>query len=76
MGKLSNKDSISEWEVEEAVEFFQPMKKMYEKEEVDSYLSDISSKVDDALDEIKEIEGIDKVDECKKILNEILSKLS
>ncbi|MGL6174856.1 MAG: hypothetical protein ACRC1P_09665 [Cellulosilyticaceae bacterium] len=38
-------------------------------------IDDIENKVSDALREIENIEGIDKIDNCKQVLQELLSKL-
>lgn len=73
-----NKDSLTVWTVEEIVEDIGTQnlqKELYEKEEVEDFLSDIMSMIDDAIRDIDDIQGIDIIDTCKEKLKEISNML-
>lgn len=72
------KEKLTVWKVEEIIddsEYQYPEKELYEKDEVDDFISKIESMVSDAIKEIQDIAGIDKIDECREILEKVVNMI-
>lgn len=72
------KEKLTVWKLEELIddaEYQYPEKELYEKDEVDDFISKIESMVSDAIKEIQDIAGIDKIDECQEILEKVVNMI-
>ena len=63
-----------DWEIEEIIDDSE-YQELYEKDEVDDFISKIESMVSDAIKEIQDIAGIDKIDECREILGKVVNMI-
>lgn len=76
--KILSKAHLTEWTIQEIIdnaETQNPDKGLYEQEGVDNFLENVASELGKALEEIRYIQGIDNIDNCKKIILKAISML-
>lgn len=73
------RDQLTVWQAREIATEFEDnqllQEEMYEKEEVDSFLSEVENMIYDAINEIDGISGISEIEECKEILQKVISMI-